>query len=95
MKQMGFVDIDKYGGLLVRLDTNEWTAGSNNDFGTRGSALRENPNWSVTPNLTWLRGNHSLPLSEWRERRARAERSRRAEQRYIEKLFTSRSVKGP
>ncbi|TMG34362.1 MAG: hypothetical protein E6H88_15420 [Chloroflexi bacterium] len=45
--------------------------------------------------FTWLRGNHSLPLSEWRERRARAERSRRAEQRYIEKLFTSRSVKGP
>jgi len=45
--------------------------------------------------FTWLRGNHSLPLSEWRGRRARAERARRAEERYIEKLFTSRSVKGP
>src|SRR5213078_2838307 len=65
MKQMGFVDIDKYGGLLVRLDTNEWTAGSNNDFGTRGSALRENPNWSVTPNLTWLRGNHNFKIGAW------------------------------
>ncbi len=53
LKQFGFGDVDKYGGLLVRLDTNEWTAGSNNDFGVRGPALRENPNWSVTPKLTW------------------------------------------
>ena len=65
LKQFGFRDIDKYGGLLVRLDTNEWTAGSNNDFGVRGAALRENPNWSVTPNLTWLRGNHNLKFGGW------------------------------
>lgn len=65
LQQFGFGDIDKYGGLLVRLDTNEWTAGSNNDFGVRGSALRENPNWSVTPNLTWLRGNHNLRFGGW------------------------------
>jgi hypothetical protein len=65
LNQFGFVDIDKYGGLLVRLDTNEWTAGSNNDFGVRGAALRENPNWSVTPNLTWLRGNHNFKFGAW------------------------------
>jgi Carboxypeptidase regulatory-like domain/TonB dependent receptor len=65
LNQFGFGDIDKYGGLLVRLDTNEWTAGSNNDFGVRGSALRENPNWSVSPNLTWLRGNHNLKFGGW------------------------------
>src|SRR5947207_1070027 len=65
LKQFGFGDIDKYGGLLVRLDTNEWTAGSNNDFGVRGAALRENPNWSVTPNLTWIRGNHNLKFGAW------------------------------
>jgi hypothetical protein len=41
--------------------------------------------------LAWLRGNHSLPLAEWRRRRASAERARRAEERYIEKLFSSRS----
>jgi len=59
----GFLDVDKYGGLLVRLSN--WTAGSNNDFGVRGSALRENPNWSVTPNLTWVRGDHNLKIGAW------------------------------
>jgi hypothetical protein len=43
--------------------------------------------------FSWLRGNHSLPLSEWRRRRAEAERARRAEDAYVEKLFKSRSVK--
>jgi hypothetical protein len=41
--------------------------------------------------FAWLRGNHSLPLSEWRKRRAQAERARRAEDLYIERLFNSRS----
>jgi len=59
----GFLDVEKYGGLLVRLSN--WTAGSNNDFGVRGPALRENPNWSVTPNLIWLRGAHNLKLGAW------------------------------
>lgn len=44
--------------------------------------------------FAWLGGNHSLPLSEWRRRRAQAERARRAEDTYIEKLFKSRSIKG-
>src|SRR5215470_6025446 len=59
MKQFGFKDIDKYGGMLVDL-ANDWTAGSNRNFGTRGAAPRENPNWSVTPNVSWIKGNHNL-----------------------------------
>ena len=45
--------------------------------------------------FAWLRGNHSLLLSEWRRRRAQAARARRAEELYIDKLFKSRSVKRP
>jgi len=33
--------------------------------------------------FAWLRGNHSLPLSEWRKRRTDAERARRAEELYV------------
>jgi len=58
-----FVDVDKYEGLLVRLAN--WTAGSNNDFGVRGPAIRGNPNWSLTPNLTWLKGNHNFKMGGW------------------------------
>jgi len=65
MKQLGFTDIDKYQGMLVRLNTNEWTNGGSNDFGTRGLAPRENPNWSITPNLSWLKGNHYLKTGFW------------------------------
>jgi hypothetical protein len=63
MKQLGFGDIDKYGGLLVRLAN--WSNGGNNDFGVRGAAPRENPNWSVTPNLIWLKGNHNIKTGFW------------------------------
>jgi hypothetical protein len=60
---LGFGDIEKYGGLLVRLAN--WTAGGSQDFGVRGPALRENPNWSVTPNLSWLKGNHNFKFGAW------------------------------
>ncbi|HSE34060.1 MAG TPA: TonB-dependent receptor [Pyrinomonadaceae bacterium] len=60
---LGFLDIEKYGGLLVRLAN--WTAGGSADFGVRGEALRENPNWSVTPNISWLRGNHNFKFGAW------------------------------
>ena len=59
----GFKDIDKYAGLLVRLSN--WTAGGSNDFGIRGDALRQNPNWSFTPNLTWLKGDHNIKTGFW------------------------------
>ncbi|MCI0391371.1 MAG: TonB-dependent receptor [Acidobacteria bacterium] len=63
MTQAGFGDIDKYGGLLVTLAN--WTNGGNNNFGIRGPALRENPNWSVTPNLVWLKGHHNIKTGFW------------------------------
>ena len=63
LTQAGFVDVDKYKGLLVALSN--WTAGGNNNFGIRGPALRENPNWSVTPNLTWIRGHHNFKVGGW------------------------------
>jgi hypothetical protein len=65
MTQAGFKDIEKYGGMLVRLNTGQWTNGGNNDFGTRGPAPRGNPNWSLTPNLSWLKGNHNLKTGFW------------------------------
>jgi hypothetical protein len=65
LKQAGFGDLDKYNGMLVRLATGEWTNGGNNDFGIRGAAPRENPNWSVTPNLSWLKGRHNIKTGFW------------------------------
>lgn len=63
LNALGFGDIDKYGGLLVRLSN--WSAGGSSDFGVRGPALRENPNWSVTPNMSWLKGSHNLKFGAW------------------------------
>jgi len=63
MKALGFVDIDKYGGLLVRLSN--WSNGGSSDFGVRGPAIRENPNWSLSPNLTWLKGRHNFKVGAW------------------------------
>jgi hypothetical protein len=63
LSDAGFKDIDKYAGLLVRLSN--WTAGGSNDFGVRGDALRQNPNWSFTPNLTWLKGDHNIKTGFW------------------------------
>lgn len=64
MKQFGFKDIDKYNGMLVNLG-NDWTAGTNANFGTRGAAPRENPNWSITPNVSWIKGKHNLKTGFW------------------------------
>src|SRR6266851_4671094 len=65
LKQLGFKDIGKFSGILFRLNTNEWIAGGSNDFGIRGAAPRENPNWSVTPNIIWLKGRHNLKMGAW------------------------------
>ena len=43
--------------------------------------------------FSWLRRDRELSVSEWRKRRASAERARRAEDAYIEKLFKTRSAK--
>src|SRR5438876_7550954 len=58
LNQLGFKDIDKFSGILFRLNTNEWIAGGSSDFGIRGPAPRENPIWIVTPNIVWLKGRH-------------------------------------
>jgi hypothetical protein len=63
INQLGFADVDRYSGLLVQLAN--WTNGGSNDFGVRGDAIRENPNWSVTPNLVWLKGNHNIKTGFW------------------------------
>jgi Carboxypeptidase regulatory-like domain/TonB dependent receptor-like, beta-barrel len=65
MSQAGLKDVDKFGGTLVTLDPNQWTNGGNNSFGIRGPAPRENPNWSFTPNLIWLKGNHNIKTGFW------------------------------
>jgi len=65
LNQLGFKDIDKFSGILFRLNTNEWIAGGSSDFGIRGAAPRENPNWSVTPNVVWLKGRHNFKLGAW------------------------------
>jgi hypothetical protein len=65
LNSAGFKDIDKYGGLLVTFPTGSWVAGGSNDIGVRGSALRENPNWSFTPSVTWLKGHHNIKSGFW------------------------------
>ncbi|PYU47922.1 MAG: hypothetical protein DMG53_07600, partial [Acidobacteria bacterium] len=65
LNQLGFKDIDKFSGILFRLNTNEWIAGGSSDFGIRGAAPRENPNWSVTPNIVWLKGRHNFKIGAW------------------------------
>jgi hypothetical protein len=57
MKELGFKDIDRFGGLLVNPTGNPWGFGS---LGHRGPAPRGNPNYSLTGNLTRLRGNHNF-----------------------------------
>ena len=65
MKNAGFADIDKYGGLLVRL-ASPWNAiGGSADTGQRGPGPRRNPNWSATPNVSWLVGNHNIKTGFW------------------------------
>lgn len=63
LQSQGFRDVEKYSGLLVRLSN--WAAGGSSDFGVRGDALRQNPNWSITPNLIWLKGNHNIKTGFW------------------------------
>jgi outer membrane receptor protein involved in Fe transport len=64
MTQLGFKEIDRFDGLIVRLQGNPWTGQP--DYGHRGLAPRGNPNYSLTSNLTWLRGNHNFKMGfQW------------------------------
>src|SRR5260370_14304118 len=58
LSQLRFANTDKYNGLLVNV-TNE-TNGCSGSFGIRGSAPRKNPDWSISPSVTWLQGNHNI-----------------------------------
>ena len=60
LSQLGFLNTDKYHGVLATFGGNNWTAGGNNNIGIRGSAPRKNPDWSISPSLTWLKGNHNI-----------------------------------
>ncbi len=66
MATAGFKDIDKYSGLLVDVrQGSAYTGGGNNNIGIRGPAPRENPNWSVAPGISWLKGRHNLKIGAW------------------------------
>ena len=62
MKDAGLLNVDQYQGMLIAMS--DWHAGDDRDdhgnFGIRGPAPRENPAWSVTPNLNWIKANHNL-----------------------------------
>jgi outer membrane receptor protein involved in Fe transport len=64
LKALGFADIDRFDGLIVNIAAgNPWSTrggGISNNLGHRGPAPRGNPNYSLTGNLTWLRGNHNF-----------------------------------
>ncbi|HTD21921.1 MAG TPA: carboxypeptidase-like regulatory domain-containing protein [Terriglobales bacterium] len=58
LSQLGFLNTDKYHGILVNVGN--LTNGGSGSFGIRGSAPRKNPDWSIAPSLTWLKGNHNI-----------------------------------
>ena len=63
MKDAGLLNVDEFQGMLVTTPSSSWKPGQGTEggnFGTRGAAPRENPTWSVSPNLSWLKGNHNL-----------------------------------
>jgi Carboxypeptidase regulatory-like domain/TonB dependent receptor len=68
MKAAGFQNVDQYQGMLVAMASGQWSNGASGNagnFGIRGPAPRENPNWSVTPNITWTKGTHNLKTGFW------------------------------
>ncbi|MBV9435398.1 MAG: TonB-dependent receptor, partial [Acidobacteria bacterium] len=64
LSQAGFANVDKFGGMLVTLG-GPWNNGGNSSWGVRGQAPRENPTRSVTPSITWLKGNHNIKGGFW------------------------------
>lgn len=57
LKQLGFAQIDRFEGVVVQLSNNPW---SNAVIGLQGARPRGNPNWNLSSDLTWLRGNHNF-----------------------------------
>jgi hypothetical protein len=63
LTKAGFADVDKYHGLLASVSG--YNAGGNSSFGERGEATRLNPDWSVTPSMSWLHGRHNIKGGFW------------------------------
>ncbi len=64
LTQAGFANVDQFKGMLVTL-AGPWNNGGNSSWGIRGPAPRENPTRSVTPSVTWLKGNHNIKGGFW------------------------------
>lgn len=54
LKELGFSDVDRYGGLELRL-SDPW-----GDISPRGPAQRQNPTRSAAVDLAWVKRNHTL-----------------------------------
>jgi len=64
MKQLGFKDIDQYGGMLWGL-ASPWVftpPGGSGEIGNSGFTPRENPNWNLAGDLSWTKGSHSFKM---------------------------------
>jgi hypothetical protein len=57
LKQLGFPELDRFGGYVASMSGNPWM---NQSLGVQGPRPRGNPNWNLMTDLTWLRGNHSF-----------------------------------
>jgi hypothetical protein len=55
MKQLG-LNVDQFSGMVATLAA-PWLT---NEIGNRGNSIRNNPDWSATGNLDWLKGNHDF-----------------------------------
>ncbi len=63
MKKLGFADVDRFKGLTLSL-LSPWNSNSINGgaVGVSGPAPRGNPVWSLSANLSWLKGNHNFKM---------------------------------
>lgn len=57
LRELGFPEIDRFEGYTVLLSSNPWF---NDRLGVQGPRPRGNPNWNISSDLTWLRGNHNF-----------------------------------
>jgi len=63
LTKAGFVDVDKYHGVLMTISG--YNAGGNGNMGERGAATRLNPDWSLSPSISWLKGRHNFKTGGW------------------------------
>ncbi len=55
----GFTGVDQFGGLLATFGGGPW-GGPASEIGNEGDLHRNNPAWSTTANLNWIKGNHNF-----------------------------------